>query len=83
LFYREQEKPSRMNIFNTKSYADRLEAAIAKAEKAQTDLEAFQILGTAMRAEIALVNKITSMPMFRAWIEGERFDLGGKIKARK
>lgn len=61
--------------FSTKSYAERLTAAIAASDK-QTDPEqAVVIMKRALLAEIKTVNAIANMPAFRAWIEGERFDM--------
>ena len=67
---------------STKSYKERLRAAIAKSD-AHSDVEqAIFILKQAIEAEIALIDKIESMPMFRVWLEGERFDFEA-IKARR
>lgn len=73
-----------MNTLNytTSGYAKRLRAAMLASDKEPDVERAIRILKDAFEREIALTEKITSMPHFRAWFEGERFDLS-KIKARK
>ena len=69
--------------FKTKSYKDRLQSAIDRTDKdGVSDLQAFKILYDVIVAEIAMVEKIESMSGFRAWFEGERFDLAA-VKGRK
>jgi hypothetical protein len=69
-------------VFATKSYADRLRAAIALSDK-QTDPErAVFIMKQALEKEIKLVEAIQNTAGFAAWIGGERFDLA-TIRARK
>lgn len=64
-----------INVLQTKSYKERMTKVLDKAKCADTDLEAFQILGKFLEAEIAMVDKISDTPGFKAWFGGERFDL--------
>ena len=61
--------------WKTKSYAERLTAAIVKSDAEADPEQAVYILKCALQKEIDLVKKIESMSGFRAWFEGERFDV--------
>jgi hypothetical protein len=68
-----------MTFFNSKGVVERLEAALKRAETAHRPQI---VLSDAIIKEIATIKAIKDMPGFRAWIEGERFDLS-KAKGRK
>lgn len=68
--------------FNSKSYEQRLRDAIAKSDKEPDVERAIFILKQAIENEIKLVNKLENMAGFRAWLQGERFELN-TVSARK
>ena len=68
--------------WKTKSYAERLTAAIAKSDAEADPEQAVYVMKCALQKEIKLANEIESMASFRAWFEGERFDVQ-MIRGRK
>lgn len=58
----------------TQPYSERLRKAIVRADKQPTPEQAVFVLKAALESEIKTAEKIVSMPQFRAWLAGERFE---------
>lgn len=68
--------------FSTKTYSQRLKAALVKCDKESDPVWKVKILQDVINSEIKLVEKIENMPGFRAWLDGEHFDIS-QVRSRK
>lgn len=64
-----------MNVLRTPGVVERLNKAMAKAQKIIDPEQAYRVLEDAVIKEVERIEAIKDMPAFRMWIEGERFDL--------
>jgi len=69
-------------MFQTKGVVERLNGACGKAANTKDINAAYKILEDAIAKEVQIVEAIIDMPGFKAWLEGDRFDLM-KVRGRK
>jgi hypothetical protein len=65
-----------MSAFQTKGVIERLQKALDSSQKVMVaSSKSQEILIAAINQEIKMLRDIKDTPDFRAWLEGERFDL--------
>ena len=69
-------------MFKTKGIRERFKAVQKKARDCIIPERSVELLMEAIDKEIAMIKAIKDMAGFRAWLDGERFDLS-KIRGRK